>query len=212
MLRRLLPGDRKVASGCWVPTRAVSTGGPGARPWWYWPQHPLWPRGGATCPTGHRGLTQPGPGTDWAWPASPQRPAHGQPSKLAGCGRGPGSWSTAPRSCPRAAGQAGAGSPRLRGARGWGQVKGVPVRPLALTRPLSASSAQGGGTPGQGCHSFCRRPRRSSSLLLERNRSQGRRSSTWPVPSTCSVSSGTEWEGQPCPGPFLCVATSAPLG
>jgi hypothetical protein len=63
--------------------------------------------------------------------------------------------------------------------------------------PLSADSALGGGTPGQGYPSFYRRPRRSSSLLLERSPSRGRLSSMWLVPLTCSVSSS----GFCCPRP-----------
>lgn len=90
---------------------------------------------------------------------------------------------------------------------GWEQVADVPAGHQSLSGARSASSARGGGTPGQACRSSCRRLRRSSSLLLGRSLSQGRRSSTWPAPSTCSVSSGTKWESGPRPGP-VCTSGS----
>lgn len=140
--------------------------------------------------------SQPGGDVDRALLASPQCPCldTAGASRQARPGvRGPG---LGPRTCslrpaPAPPGAACAGRPGCRGGPRVRPVRGVPARPLSLTRPLSAYSARGGGTPGQGCPSFCRHPRRLSSLRLERSPSPGTRSSTWPAPLTCSVSSRT---------------------
>lgn len=128
-------------------------------------------------------------------------------SQLAGCGWGLESClvaptPAAPQLCPseQVGGhlQAAPGSEEGAG-RGGAHACKVSV---ADRSPL-ACSAPGAGTPGRGCPSFCRHPRRSSSLRRGRSRSRARRSFTWPAPLTCSVSSrpgGGGW-GRPQPSP-----------
>lgn len=170
----------------------------------------LWPPGGATVPLATGALAA------WLWcgPGTNQRscpclrPLLGNsPSERAGTAQlGVESWPAA-RAC--------AGIPD---SGAWRRARHVPVRPLSPTRLLSAYSAPGGGTPGQGCPSFYRLPRRSSSLLPGRSLSQATRSSTWPAPSTSSTSGTwtswkrcTAWRRGPTSS-LACTLTRSPLG
>lgn len=228
MLRRLLPGDQTVASGCQVPTRAVSTGlflagqlpsqgaiggsaccgrragpqschpqaprprgsrcGPGSasRPSASLPEMPAWEQQQSNQASGRQRLGVRSPGLLPPYLLPPPYTYASQNRQTGGCGQ----------------------------AQGWSQAKNAPARPPSLTRLFSACSALGDGTPGQGCLSFFRHPRRSSSLLQGRSPSLGRRSSTWLVPLTCSVSSGIGW-GLSLPQAFylpLHILPSAPQG
>lgn len=87
-------------------------------------------------------------------PPGPHRPAHRRSSELAGCGWGSGSGPRSLLPAPRTAGQAGVGSPRLRGgARGWGQVKDVPARRVTDQTPLGLQ-CPGGRNPWTGVSQF----------------------------------------------------------
>ncbi|CAF89337.1 unnamed protein product, partial [Tetraodon nigroviridis] len=89
----------------------------------------------------------------------------------------------------------------------WAPVPDPPLSVLLRTAPTTSSTQTTSGrratVPGRGCPSSCRPHRRSSSSPQARSPRPGTPSSTWPGPSTCSVSFRNHRPDGPLRGPQL---------